>query len=176
MLLDRPFSHYGYAVPDIGQAVRHWTTLLGAGPFFLIENMQFDSVLHHGRTCVFDHSAAFGQCGPVAIELMQIADISPPSLAQRIVPGAMPVLNHVAYLSPDIAADSAALDEKGAEKFLEARFGEVEVRVHDARHLIGCNLELHRRGEFIESFFDAVRQASVDWDGEEPLRLFSDPT
>jgi methylmalonyl-CoA/ethylmalonyl-CoA epimerase len=175
MLKDRVVSHYGYAVDDMAQAVRHWSTVLGAGPFVLIENMQFDSITHLGEPCTFQHSAAFGQWGPIAIELMLITDCTPPSLARQMIPGAMPVLNHVSYLSENPDKESAYLDGLGAPKFLEARFGAVEVKVHDASHLIGCNVEIHLKSDFIEGFFANVKRLSDGWNGQNPLRPF-DPT
>lgn len=172
MLRNRVFSHYGYAVADLASAVEHWHSVLGAGPFFVVEDMRFDAITHHGRPCTLRHSAAFGQWQSVAIELMQIEECTPPSLAQHMIPGPMPVLNHVAYLSDDPEADSQSLHSMGAPLFLNARFGEVEVVVHDARDKIGCNVEIHRKSEFIESFFSMVREASVGWDGADPLRVF----
>lgn len=173
MLQHRVASHYGYAVADIGDAVRHWSDLLGAGPFFLVEDMAFDHISYRGADCTFVHSAAFGQWGSVAIELMQISQCSPRSFAESMIPGPMPILNHIAYLSPDLDRDSASLESLGAPAFLHARFGEVEVRVHDAVDKVGCNIEIHRKSDFIESFFAHVKNASIGWDGTTPLRGFA---
>jgi methylmalonyl-CoA/ethylmalonyl-CoA epimerase len=169
---NRPVNHYGYAVTDIEEAARAWSAMVGAGPFLLIEKMQFDCISHFGEDCVFLHSAAFGQWGSIAIELMKIYECTPPSLAQRFLPGAMPVLNHVSYLSPDPEGDSAALDARGVRLFMRAKIGEVDVRLHDATHTIGCSIEIHRKTPFIEGFFAQIERESRGWDGRDPVRLF----
>jgi len=64
----------------------------------------------------------------------------------------MPVLNHVAYLSPDLAPTVRGLRLR-VKEFLHAKFGEVEVRLYDATHVIGCAIEIHRKSAFIEEFF-----------------------
>jgi hypothetical protein len=173
MLVHRAVSHYGYTVASIPEAVRYWSSVFGAGPFLLIEKMQLDSVSHHGESCTFVHSAAFGQWGNLAIELMQIYECSPPSLAQRFFPGPMPLVNHVAFLSPEPEADSARLDEMGCRQFMHSRIGPVEARLHDATHTIGCAVEIHRQNDFIEGFFTHVRDIARGWDGRDPLRPFS---
>jgi methylmalonyl-CoA/ethylmalonyl-CoA epimerase len=172
MLLNRPVNHLGFAVAHIPEAVQYWSSALGAGPFVLIERMQFDSISHFGEPCTYVHSAAFGQWGAVAIELMQFYELAPPSLAQRIIPGAMPVLNHVAYLSPEPEADSTRLDALGLKLFLRAKFGEVEVSLHDARHAVGYAIEIHRQSAFIEGFFASLAELARGWDGTDPLRPF----
>jgi methylmalonyl-CoA/ethylmalonyl-CoA epimerase len=172
MLENRPVSHYGYAVPNIAEAARTWSTLFGAGPFLLIEKMQFDAISYFGEACTYVHSAAFGQWGSTAVELMQFYECSPPSLAQKIFPSRMPVLNHVAYLSSDPAADGVRLASVGATEFLYAKMGEVEVRLYDAAHVMGCAVEIHRKTAFIQGFFDRVERESRGWDGRDPLRLF----
>jgi len=172
MLKNRPVCHYGYAVANIREAARTWSTLFGVGPFLLIEKMEFDSISYFGEECTYVHSAAFGQWGSTAIELMQFYECSPPSLAQRLLSNSMPVLNHVAYLSEDPAADAARLESVGAGEFLHAKFGEVEVRLYDARHVIGCAVEIHRKSAFIEEFFERVARESRGWDGRDPVRVF----
>jgi methylmalonyl-CoA/ethylmalonyl-CoA epimerase len=172
MLENRPVNHYGYAVANIGEAARAWSSMFGAGPFLLIEKMRFDSISYFGEDCTYVHSAAFGQWGSIAIELMQFYECSPPSLSQRMLPGLMPVLNHVAYLSPDPGADGARLEAAGVKEFLHAKFGEVEVRLYDATRVIGCAIEIHRKSAFIEEFFGLVERESRGWDGRDPVRLF----
>jgi hypothetical protein len=72
LLANRTVSHFSYSVANIEKAVGYWSSALGAGPFFVLEHMKFDWAEHRGKPCTFDHSAAFGQWGPIAIELQQI--------------------------------------------------------------------------------------------------------
>ena len=179
MLLHHPICHVGYVVEDIEEAVASWVRLTGAGPFLLLDHLRFDSVEHRGRHATFEHSAAFGQYGPIAVELQQIHVSAPPSLTEAIVPGRPPVINHVAVISATPEEDSAALTAAGHPLFLHARAGEVEVRFHDTKAVLGQAIEIHRRSEFIEGFFADVAALARGWDGSDPLRRMPprwDPT
>jgi hypothetical protein len=55
-----PIHHYGYAVSSLGDALEHWVSELGAGPFFRMDDLPFDSAESGGQPCVFEHSMALG--------------------------------------------------------------------------------------------------------------------
>ena len=63
--------HYAYVVEDIEATVNRLVDQLGAGPFFLIENVPLENVLSRGEPAEFVHNSAFGRCGGGAIELMK---------------------------------------------------------------------------------------------------------
>ena len=48
-----------------------------AGPFFAMEHIVFDEVTYRGEPAVYDHSSAFGQWGPMLVELTQVHDAQP---------------------------------------------------------------------------------------------------
>lgn len=173
-MLDRPISHLSYAVGDLPRAVDLWATTFGAGPFFVLEHVQFDELEHDGSPAFFDHSAAFGQWGSVAVELQQVFEARPDWLAQRVAL-APPQLNHVAYISPDVEADSARLEQLGMPRFMFARLGAVEVTFHDASASLGHAIEIHRESDHIHDFFAAVASAAAGWDGEDRFRLGPPP-
>lgn len=169
---NRPVNHIAFAVDDIADAVGHYSSVLGAGPFYLIDNITFDYVSDGERECAFEHSAAFGQCGPVVIELQQIHRLSPPSLYYLLRPTSLPALNHVGYVSEDALAESDWLIDQGFPLVLVAGAGEMEVRFHDARKQLGYAIEVHRRCNFIDDFFELIKSASIDWDRSDPLRAY----
>jgi hypothetical protein len=39
----------GYVVRDLGAALRHWTTVLGVGPFFCVEHVQLKEFRYRGQ-------------------------------------------------------------------------------------------------------------------------------
>lgn len=59
--LRRPIHHVGFHVPDLRAAINTWVTVYGAGPFYLLEHVNFDECTSRGKRVVWDHSAAFGQ-------------------------------------------------------------------------------------------------------------------
>jgi hypothetical protein len=69
--------HYAYAVDDIEATVGRLVDQLGAGPFFLVEEVPFESTLSRGEPAKFVHNSAFGYCGGGPIELMEILDVAP---------------------------------------------------------------------------------------------------
>jgi hypothetical protein len=57
--------------------VRRLVDQLGAGPFFLIENVPLENVLSRGEPAEFVHNSAFGYCGSGAIELIEAVSLAP---------------------------------------------------------------------------------------------------
>jgi catechol 2,3-dioxygenase-like lactoylglutathione lyase family enzyme len=166
----RPISHVSYAVANLERAVDWWSSTLGAGPFFLVPHVAFDELTHHGEPCVWDHSAAFGQWGTMAIELQELHACDPPALTELLVPAAVPVFNHVAYLSPTPEADSAELAAAGHALFLHGKTGALEIRFHDTRATLGQPIEIHRDGPGIRHAFGRIAEAAQGWDGGDALR------
>ena len=168
-LVDHPISHISYVVHDLTTAVDTWVAAFGAGPFFLFEHVSFDHIEHEGAGAAWDHSAAFGQWGPIAVELQQIHSVQPactlgPKLAGR---GLAP--NHVAYITPNPEAESVRLAKMGFPKFLFATLGPVEVTYHDVP-MFGHAIEIHKECDFIMDFFASLATAADGWDGADPLR------
>lgn len=167
-LLRRPTNHVGYSVADLPMAVRWWASVVGAGPFFLLPPSTYDDIAHLGAPATFEHRAAFGQWGSIALELQEISHASPPRVAHALS-GANPGVNHVAYLTPDLAEERARLEEFGIPAVLYARSGPVELSLHEAPAL-GHAVELHQSSDFLIEFFGMLERASRVWDGSQPLR------
>jgi len=84
----RELHHVGYVVDDLPAAAARFAERFGAGPFYAFEHILFDEVTHRGDPAVYDHSSAFGQCGPIIVELTQVHDVRPAGLASD------PLLGH----------------------------------------------------------------------------------
>lgn len=169
-ILGRPINHICYAVDDVQRAVEFWVSVFGAGPFFRVEPAPFDRVEHRGRRAVWAPFVAFGQWGPIGVELLEVHDVEPDTLARHFA--AQGVVNHVAFLSPAPEADSARLEALGMPLLLSNRRGLVETTWHAAPGL-GHAIEIHRDTEFIRSFFARIAAAADSWDGGDPLRSLS---
>jgi hypothetical protein len=165
----RPFHHLGYVVDDIPAAVEHAVAAFGAGPFFLISHLPFDEVTFDGEPAAYDHSSAFGQWGPVMVELTQVHSAEPAGLAEAFS-GPTPRVGHVAWLSDELDAESARLARAGIPLFHTGRSGPVRAHWHDARATLGHHVEVLQRGPEVEGFYALIRSSAEDWDGSEPLR------
>ena len=163
--------HYAYVVEDIEATVNRLADQLGAGPFFLIENVPLEDVLCRGEPAEFVHNSAFGYCGAGAIELMEPLILAP----ERVETGfsaPRPRIHHVAYAVPptEVADLRRSLDEHGLTEYLSSRLGGVETTLHDASAVLGHDIEIHAENEGLRDFFEMVRAGAEEWDGSEPLR------
>jgi catechol 2,3-dioxygenase-like lactoylglutathione lyase family enzyme len=164
----RPVHHISYVVADLRAAIDWWVTTLGAGPFFIMEDMQLDEAVYLGEPCVFDHSTAFGQWGPIAIELQELHDVQPAGLAQAVSANGAGI-NHAAFVAEDPVKESARLADMGMPMFLRLRKAHVEVRWHEAPQL-GHPVEIHRASPELVALNEGFAQAARDWDGSDPVR------
>jgi hypothetical protein len=163
--------HHAYVVDDIEATVNRLVDQLGAGPFFLIENVPLENVLSRGEPAEFVHDSAFGACGGGTIELMQTVSLAPEPV-ERGFSGPRPRLHHIAYAVPpaQVADLRVSLEERGLRQYLSARTGEIDNTFHDASALLGHDLEIHVDSQALRDVFAMVTSAADGWDGSEPLR------
>jgi len=168
-IASRPITHIGYVVDDIESAVDWALRTFGAGPFFQVAHMQFDTCTYLGRPANYDHSSAFGQWGQIKIELTVVHSADPPQLAEMLG-GPAPRLGHVGWLSDDLDADSSLLEAAGMPMFHTGSSGPVAAHWHDGRAQLGHHVEILRRSPQVEGFYELMRSSAEDWDGSDPLR------
>lgn len=165
-----PIMQNGFVVGDLEAAVRHWTTKLGVGPFFVLEHIPFGTLYFRGRPVTFDMSVAVAQWGEMQVELIVQHDETP-SIYSEFRARHGTGLQHVGVMSANLEEDLARLKLRDIEPVqwgstsTGIRFAYVNSDDH-----AGGMLELIERGPAIEAFFAMVREAAVDWDGAKPLR------
>ena len=103
--LSRPIHYVGFHVPDLRAAIDTWVTAHRAGPFYLLEHVAFDECTSRGAPAKWDHSAGFGQCGAVPVELQQVH--GPRSWARPLTADRRSAVNHIGLPVDDPAAESA---------------------------------------------------------------------
>jgi hypothetical protein len=151
-----------YAVTDVASAAALFAAQTGAGPFFVLEHIAIDSARVNGTPALFDHSSAYGQWGPVMVELVEehTPALMPP-----------PGLHHVAFMVPDLVASTAACIARGWPELLWARTaGGQEFAFCDARHQRGHLIEMYEPSPRLLNFYEMVAGASRAWDGSLPVR------
>jgi hypothetical protein len=168
--LRSPFHHLGYVVEDLGTAAQRLATTTGAGPFLHIGHVALEETTFRGEPAHYDHSTAFGQWGPVIVEISQIHDARPAELGGFFAPGARPAIGHVAWLVDDLDAESAALQRAGVPLVHTGSSGPVSAHWHDGGTVFGHPVEVLRRCPEILGFYEAIGAASRNWDGSRPLR------
>jgi catechol 2,3-dioxygenase-like lactoylglutathione lyase family enzyme len=166
----RPFHHIGYVVPDLEDTVERFARTVGAGPFLAIGHVPLPGATWRGEPAVYDHSTAFGQWGETLVEISQIHEAVPAELGAFMGADDAPRVGHAAWLVDDIDAETVALGELGLELVHTGSAGPVQAHWFDGGPLFGHPIEVLRRCPEILGLYAAVREASVGWDGTEPLR------
>lgn len=164
-----PVMQLAWLPADFDAALRHWTDVMGVGPFFLMENIRLQDMRYRGAPTDAVFSLALSYWGGTQIEL-----IRPENDAPSIYSGEYAVrdrLHHVCLLVDDIADAYAACAEQGAEILVEGRVGENgRVIYADPGGGPGGVVEMLQTQPGTAELFGMVQQAAATWDGREPLR------
>ncbi|MDJ0644231.1 MAG: VOC family protein [Erythrobacter sp.] len=154
---------------DFDAAVKHWTEVMGVGPFFLMESIHLEGMKYRGEPtdAVFDLALAYW--GDIQIELIRPRDDHP-----SIYSGEYADVNdgphHVCILVDDIEDARRVCREQGAEIVIEGALGDSRVIYVDPGRGPGSLVEILQQGEAGPGLFAMIKQAGEDWDGSEPLR------
>ncbi|NBC38114.1 VOC family protein [Novosphingobium sp. FSY-8] len=164
-----PIMQLAYLPSDFDAAIKHWTEVVGAGPFFLMENIQLGEMTYKGQPSDAMFSVAWAYWGDMQIEL-----IRPENDAPSIYTGEYAVrdqLHHVCIVVDDLEAARAALNAAGAEILIEGKVGDTGgVFYADAGGGPGNIVEYVKLAEGGPELFAMMREAARGWDGSEPLR------
>lgn len=159
----------GFVVPDIDKAMKHWTSVLGVGPFFYIEHVPVEDYQFRGKNYDLHFSVALANSGPLQIELIQQRDKTPSLYAEFTEAGRWG-LQHVAFWTEKYDEDFAALEAKGFVAPMSGRVANGRFAYFDTELHPGTVLELSeitgRKGDV----FKIIRDASTNWDGSDPVR------
>lgn len=158
-----------YVVDDLDAAMARWVELVGAGPFFRIDNAHIEDVRYRGAPAYTEMSIAIGNSGGVQIELIQLRD-GAPSVYRELPRG----VHHLAILARDFDADSARLTRLGHPLAWALTLpGICRVHYHDTLAAFGHFLELWESTETMRAVLEMVEAAARDWDGTDPIRRLS---
>ena len=164
-----PVMQLAWLPSDFDAALRHWTQVMGVGPFFMMENIKLGEMRYRGAPTDAVFSLALAYWGDVQIEL-----IRPENDAPSIYNGEYAVrdrLHHVCVLVDDIADAYAACAEHGAEILVEGKVGDSgRVIYADPGGGPGSLVEVLQSQPGTAELFGMIKQAGIGWDGSEPLR------
>jgi hypothetical protein len=168
-LVGRPLHHFGYTVSDIEKAAAVWSEVCDIGPFVLLKDIQWDSIEAEGESPVFKHSAAFAAWQSTFIELQEINEAAPTSLANRLTPFGANSLNHVAVPVENPEEVSEEIAALGYERYLTATVGAITIRWHDTIDVLGYSIEVHRKSAQFDALFERVSTEAAQWDRRSSL-------
>jgi catechol 2,3-dioxygenase-like lactoylglutathione lyase family enzyme len=155
----RALHHIGYWVDDLRAAVAWAEEALGAGPFTVLDHIELGAGFRfRGRPALLDHSAAFGQWGPVILEIGQVHDVTP-DLGTALNVGHGNV-SHVAWTTPDLADEGRHLGERGCPLLTTSR-GVAWADWFEGGPLFGHPVEVHQPTAPVLGLWQSVRSAAA---------------
>ncbi len=159
-----------YAVPDAARAAALWAETTGAGPFFVRSHIEVTDVVHRGIPSTFDHSSAYGQWGPVMVELVQDHGTGP-SVVRDLFDQHGSGLHHLGFFVVDADAAVDSLEVAGYPLVMSATTrGGVRFHFVDAIASHGHLFELYEPTDHLRGFYAMVADAAAGWDGRDPVR------
>ncbi len=161
----------GYVVRDIHAALKHWTEVLGVGPFYYIDRVPVDHFTYGGKPSPLEMSVALGNTGDLQIELIQQRNDAPSMYLDFLAAG-HEGLQHMSYWTETYQHDYDRLIGQGFKVGQEGQIGGDEGRFvyFDTQTHPGTIIELSDISGAKGSFFKHIREVARDWDGSDPIR------
>lgn len=169
---DRNFMQLAWVVPDLDQAIEHWTRRAGIGPFFIFDDLRYDKAMYRGSpapSAPFNITAAVGQAGDMQIELICQHD-NEPSMFRDLVPEGKTGFHHVGIYCDDYDAELEAYQSQGAEIAFSGLMMGFRTCWLDLSDSLGFMVELVDSNEVADGIFKTFRDAADNWDGSNPVR------
>ncbi len=165
-----PVMQIAFVPKDFDAALRHWTGIMGVGPFFLIENYRLADMRYRGAPSDAVFTLALAYWGDIQIELIRPENTAP-SLYHGPDAEGGDTLHHSCILTDDMAAARRIAAEAGATVLVEANVGDDgEVIYLDTGGGPGSIVEVLQPATGSDALFAMIKAASVGWDGSEPVR------
>ncbi len=169
-MLNFPVVQIAYFVSDSRAAAEKMAAQHGAGPFFFVERIELAWGEHRGQAQKFLHSSAYGQWGEIMVELVQQDEEGPSPFRDMYQPGEEGI-HHMAMMVNSMAESYAYCDEHGiAIAAKAATLTGTEFAFVDTVASKGHMIEIYEKSDQLTGFYDMVKQASVGWDGSDPVR------
>lgn len=162
-----------HVVNDMGAAIRYWTGIMGAGPFFVGDIELNENQFHRGQPCEQSIQVAFGFSGGLCIELVKpIKNI--PSVFREVLDTTGAGYHHV-MLRVDYDQGFKRLSAAGYEAALHCVLPSGErCTLFDARRDSGGFIEIMDVSPMIKRQLENMSRIHSEWDGHtEPVRTLA---
>ncbi len=166
-----PLRQIGYVVPDIQMAMRHWIEVCGIGPWFYVDRMPVTKFIYAGqRYDDIQVSLALANSGDMQVELIQQRSDHPSTYRDFLAANPSGGLQHWSSwpenydeLYRQAVAKGYTIGHEGDGP--RGRFVYFREEGHP-----GTVIEMSEATPDRRRIFDAVREAAVGWQGEDPVR------
>ncbi|WP_319413513.1 VOC family protein [uncultured Cohaesibacter sp.] len=164
----------GYVVKNIEEAMEFWSKTLGIGPWFYAEKIADQDFYYKGEKSPIERSVALANSGYIQMELVQQLNDAP-SMYLDFLNSGRTGAQHFAYWTRNYTEDLARLTAQGLTVGMNGSVGDdgrycyFETEFHP-----GTVIELSEVNGPKGTLFKTIRDASIDWDGKDPIRPFPD--
>ncbi len=162
-------TQVAYVVEDLDSALRYWIDIMKAGPFFVFEHAQMEDQRYRGGASNVDVTLAVGNSGDVQIELIYCEN-DEPSVYKEFLDAGKSGVHHVGLMPENYAQTCALYQSLGCEPAFECSISGTKLVYFDTVAQLGHFTELWERSESFLQFQAVVREAAVNWNGENPIR------
>lgn len=162
----------GYVVKDVQAAMRHWSEVIGVGPWFYNEAVPLLDFTYKGVRSDPICSVAFSNSGDLQIELIQQRNDAPTMFRDFLAAG-HEGLQHFAYWTQNFQADRAkalALGYKVGHEGSTGKYGPFTYFQTESHP--GTVVELSEVIGIKRRLFEHIAAAAKAWDGKDPIRPF----
>lgn len=162
----------GYVVRDIDAALKHWTQVMGVGPFFYIDRVACDWFRYRGQPSNVEMSIALGNTGDLQIELIQQRNDAP-SMYTDFLNAGREGLQHMSYWTTTYQDAYDRALARGFKVGQEGQIGGEQGRFvyFDTEAHPGTVIEMSDISGSKGRFFEHIRKAAIGWDGSDPVRV-----
>lgn len=162
----------GYVVRDIEKAMRHWSDVLGVGPWFYKEDVGTTEFRYHGQLSTPPRlSIALANSGSLQLELIQQRDDAP-SLYRDSLQRSGECAQHIAFWTLDHFDQYCG--QLLARGYVEGHGGRMGLRGRFAYFvhpdLPSGMIEVSEMKGGKGEYFDEIRAVGASWDGTDPIR------
>ena len=159
-----------YVVDDLNAAIDAWAGLMGAGPFFVINDVDFKAV-YRGADSNVNLSIAMCQVGSLNIELIQQNDDAP-SVYRDIYQKGESGFHHICVFADELDHELKGYNALGFDTAFESHDAESGLKFAyvDTFSALGCMIEIVEDGPVIRSIYQKVRDGAEGWDGRDLKR------
>jgi catechol 2,3-dioxygenase-like lactoylglutathione lyase family enzyme len=162
-------SQLAYVVRDLDAALKYWTEIVRAGPFFVYKRIAITDQRYRGAESNIDLTVALGYSGDLQIELIFCEDDAPSVYKEFLDAGRVGV-HHVGIMPVDYSATVAQYTSQGIEAAFECSLGGAPVVYFDTVAQLGHFTEFWDNSPVFKDFFASIASAAKDWDGRDPVR------
>ena len=168
-VLPGPVRQNGYVVRDLDRAIEAWLAV-GVGPWLLLRHLAQKGSVYRGTPTAPVVSIGFANSGELQIELIEQEDDSP-SIYREFLDAGREGFHHLAWWVEDF--DAVARRAAGAGWPLVHSGdtgGLAQFAYYDTGAVTSTVIEVMEMTDATRWMVTTVRDASVGWDGSDPVR------